>query len=144
MGRYELEVAASAALVHCSISSSALVPPRCSLSLYYPVITLVHLPLKLLRSRAGAYSSNHRLLTRTSAHTYWAIPENTLGVCTRSLCTCTCTVTTPGTCTCTFCTRIQCVTSPMQSYSYSFFQKNRPLRPIHFFILLPTKGQCSF
>jgi hypothetical protein len=74
-GRYELEVAASAALVHCSrapaeLSSSALVPPRCSLSLYYPVITLVHLPLEL-RSRAGAYSSNHRLLTRTSAHTYY-------------------------------------------------------------------------
>ena len=75
-GRYELEVAASAALVHCSrapaeLSSSALVPPRCSLSLYYPVITLVHLPLEL-RSRAGAYSSNHRFLTRTSAHTYYS------------------------------------------------------------------------
>ena len=39
-GRYELKVAASAALVHCSrapaeLSSSALVPPCCSLSLYY-------------------------------------------------------------------------------------------------------------
>ncbi len=57
------------------LESSARVPPRCSLSLYYyPVITLVHLPLEL-RSRAGAYSSNHRFLTRTSAHTYYTAQE---------------------------------------------------------------------
>jgi hypothetical protein len=83
MGRYELEVAASAALVrtalellHAELSSSALVPPCRSLSLYYPAITLVHLPLEL-RSRAGAYSSNHRFLTRTSAHTpYYNAPRH--------------------------------------------------------------------
>jgi hypothetical protein len=62
------------------LSSSALAPPCCSLSLYYPtMIPLMHLPLEL-HSQAGAYSSNHWLLTHTSAHTYWVLPEtHTLG-----------------------------------------------------------------
>jgi hypothetical protein len=55
------------------LSSSALVPPRCSLSLYYPRNdSRIHLLPLELRSRAGAYSSNHRFLTLTSARTYYS------------------------------------------------------------------------
>ncbi len=84
MGRYALEVAVSAARVHCSqaplawvhcsralqeLKSSALVPPRCPLSFYYP-----RNDSRKYSSRSVLelyYSSSFRLLTCTSAHTYY-------------------------------------------------------------------------